>query len=494
MANRQSHKGILNALKVFEKLTKEARIENEKLRQFETFQSTVVTAPLHSGRRFKTTNLHKSNTKPRHDDETEVTADETASDPNDSFSLSSSCHSTSHYPKRHCVFPMQLVEDDDRSCSSSSSMHELLDENFPPDITEWNILRILGEGEFGQVVQVARKTHTDRGNNRSYALKMLSKYQILCDDRMSDIVAEKMLLCEAGSHPFIVNLRAAWQDADSIYILQDFLQGGELYSLMLNNDDACHSVASPCQLVRRAFPEHQAQFYAACIADALNHLHSICRIVYRDLKPENVLLDSNGYPVLIDLGLAKRLSVDNEYETRTLCGTPHYVAPEQIEGTGHSFGVDHWALAVLTYEMLTGLHPYDEWDGTDNFALYDSIALNDYLPIASEGILVSAKVRDWIDQILVKDPKKRLGSCIQPSSCRSGLQTHEWLSSIDVAALRCHKIRAPWKPELKNDHDAGHFDDWESTASGMSKLFVNQKSAPSLTAREQAMFKAFDDA
>jgi serine/threonine protein kinase len=188
------------------------------------------------------------------------------------------------------------------------------------------------------------------------------------------------------------------------------------------------------------------------------------------------------------------LSVDNEYETRTLCGTPRYVAPCQIEGTGHSFGVDHWALAVLTYEMLTGLHPYDEWDGTDNFALYDSIALNDYLPIASEGILVSSQARDWIDQILVKNPKKRLGSCIQPGSCRSGLQTHEWLSSVDVEALRYHTLAAPWKPELKNDSDAGHFDDWESKPSGMSILSNNRKSAPSLTVREQALFKAFLDA
>ena len=248
---------------------------------------------------------------------------------------------------------------------------------------------------------------------------------------------------------------------------------------------------------RKALPEKNVQFYATCIADALDYLHSRkCNIVYRDLKPENVLLDDQGYPMLIDLGLAKLLPEENDYRTYTLCGTPGYVAPEQIEQSvnGYSFGVDHWSLGVLVYEMLAGNHPFDEWDGTDQMALYSSIVDDSYLALPSDcdAIIIGHEARDWVDQLLVKDPNQRLGcrsrSDDTAAASKTELLSHSWLSGMDVAALRRRAVKAPWVPTLLGFQDSTNFEDWDHLDS------IVQTHYPKLTAREAKLFAAFDDA
>ena len=358
---------------------------------------------------------------------------------------------------------------------------------FPADANEWNLVKILGQGNFGQVWQVDRK---DMEDDRSYALKMLSKYQIVCDGEVDCVIAEKRLLLLVNEHPFVTKLRAAWQDDNLIYFLQDFVQGGELFSRMLDKEkqalnESQNSVWAP----RKAMIEPHVQFYIACIADALHYLHSK-RICYRDLKPENALLDELGYPVLIDLGAAKLLPPECD-RTFTMTGTPRYVAPELVSGSGHSFGVDHWALAVLAYEMLTGEHPFDDWDMENEMLLFEAIAEADYKPLSSE-YSISDQAKDWIDQLFVKDPAQRLGASVaninvNDTRKKSDLLTHPWLMGLRMQQLRRRAVLAPWRPRIANHHDSSFFDDWDHLPP------VVQTSYPALTAREAAKFEPFDD-
>lgn len=360
---------------------------------------------------------------------------------------------------------------------------------FPTDVNEWKLVKILGEGNFGQVWQAERKD-LDADDDRSYALKMLSKYQMVCDGEVDCVIAEKRLLQLVNEHPFVTKLRAAWQDENLVYFLQDFLQGGELFSLMLDKEKQQLQTGRDSLLApRKAMPETNVQFYVACLADALHYLHSK-RIVYRDLKPENALLDGQGYPVLIDLGAAKLLPADCE-RTYTMCGTPRYVAPELVAGSdGHSFGVDHWALAVLAYEMMTGDHPFDEWEAEDEVLLFEAIAEAEYKPLPST---ISDKAKDWIDQLLVKDPVKRLGEKTAAESSKnkddkqkSELLTHPWLAGWRMSKLRRRAVKAPWRPKVADHHDSSFFDDWDHLDP------VVQTNYPPLTAREAASFDPFD--
>jgi serine/threonine protein kinase len=439
--------------------------------------------------------------KLRSDDETEVTVDESC-EFSDSFSLSCSSLSSSSHRSHHRwlhsaagahnsnsvtklpSFPFELEEDDSSSATSPSS-HIASTTHLSTNVEDWDLVKIIGEGAFGQVFQVERKCINEsfHDDNRSYALKMLSKYQLVCDGQVDVVIMEKKLLQRASQHPFVVKLLAAWQDENLIYLLQEFVQGGELYSLMLGDDDPKVSRGDALP-PRKELPEQNVKFYAACIAEALHYLHSKCNIVYRDLKPENVLLDDRGYPLLIDLGAAKLLTDDSEYQTYTLCGTPRYVAPEQLAGSGHSFGVDHWALAVLVYEMLSSVHPFDAWDGTDEVSLYNSIVDDSYPSLPH---FVSQNARDWVDQLLVKDPIQRMG-CSLSKNDRSDLQLHPWLSEMNVAALRRRAVRSPWVPTLLNLHDSTHFDDWDHLDPVVSTNY------PKLSVREAALFDAFDHA
>ena len=446
--------------------------------------------------RFCPHNLNRIHMK--RDDETEVTVDETVGDLNESSSTFSLSSSSLHFPttSTHCKWhgskDLYELKEYSEPSNDASFSSEALDESFARDINEWNVLRLLGEGAFGQVVQIKRKS-SQEPSGRCYALKILSKYQILCDGQIDDVIRENWLLKEASSHPFIVKLRASWQDAHLIYMLQDFIQGGELYSLMLHSEYDSFCFDSDRLPMRRALPERQVQFYTACIADALHYLHRTCHVIYRDLKPENVLIDRDGYPVLIDLGLAKRLEEESEYETRTLCGTPRYVAPEQIQGLPYSFEVDYWALGVLVYEMLTGLHPFDYWHGCDDIELYNSVTSEDYR--AFDATPISDDAKDFVNGLLKKDPSHRLGCYIGMISdlpTGSFVQEHRWLSTVEVRELLKRNIPAPWIPELENSEDAGMYDDWSSSFN-LSESLLYQKHVNSLTAKEQEKFNAFDD-
>ena len=164
---------------------------------------------------------------------------------------------------------------------------------------------------------------TTRGSRKPYALKMITKRQVIEAGQVKGVLREKQIMASI-EHPFILPLNGSFQDADFLYLLLPVHQGGELFNVVHTND-------------RDGLDNDASQFYGACILEALGYLHAR-NIVYRDMKPENALIDKDGYCIMVDFGFAK-IVVDKTY---TLCGTPEYLAPEIIMSKGHDKAVDYW--------------------------------------------------------------------------------------------------------------------------------------------------------
>ena len=242
-------------------------------------------------------------------------------------------------------------------------------------------------------------------------MKMLRKATLKIRDRLRTRT-ERNILVEI-EHPFIVKLKYAFQTSGKLYLIMDFLRGGDLLS-RLNGDVM--------------FTEEDAKFYLAEVASALLHLHSL-GIIYRDLKPENILLDVEGHIMLTDFGLSKislnsvmnndndkvnsqYLSVPNKYENAfSFCGTIEYMAPEIITGNGHSYTADWWSFGVLMYEMLTGQLPFE---GQNKQDIMDQI-LKVKLPMPKH---FSPSAKLLIRQLFKRNPNSRLGNGSQTQSSK----------------------------------------------------------------------------
>lgn len=198
-------------------------------------------------------------------------------------------------------------------------------------------LTVLGAGTFGRVSLVQHKT-----TKEVYALKALIKAEIVMHKQQSNVVQEKNVMIQSN-HPFILRLYTTFKDATKLYMLLEFVQGGELFSVI-------HTARSD------GVPPASAKFYGAGVLLGLVYLHSK-DIAYRDMKPENCLVDKDGYPKVVDFGFAK---VIKNSKTFTLCGTPEYLAPEIVLGRGHDKSVDYWAFGILLYEMIAGYSPFSD--------------------------------------------------------------------------------------------------------------------------------------
>ena len=301
----------------------------------------------------------------------------------------------------------------------------LEDTKFDLNISEFDMISTIGTGTFGRVY-LARHTTT----SKYYAMKVLKKVEVVRLKQVEHITSEKNIL-SVISHPFIVNLFGAAQDTKNLYMLLEYVIGGEVFTHL-----------------RRAgrFPPDVSRFYGAEIVLALEYLHSL-DIIYRDLKPENLLLDNNGHIKITDFGFAKKV----EDRTWTLCGTPEYLAPEIIQSKGHGKAVDWWALGILIYEMMAGYPPFF----SDNpFSIYEAILAG---KIAFPSHFDSS-AKDLIRNLLNADLTKRIG-CLRNGP--ADVKKHKWFKSIDWDALLARQIPAPIVPVTTSPGDTSNFDQYE---------------------------------
>lgn len=248
----------------------------------------------------------------------------------------------------------------------------------PTTITDFEILKVIGKGTFGKVLQVQHKETGD-----IFAVKVLKKKSLEKKHMVRNTKTERRIL-ESINHPFIVSLKYAFQTADKLYLVLDYFTGGELFF----------------HLNKERFTIDRARIYCAELVLALGCLHEN-GIIYRDLKPENILLDEDGHVRLCDFGLSKdELPADGQ--TQTFCGTPHYLAPEVINRESYGKEVDWWSLGTLLFEMLTGLPPF--YDSNIN-KMYVKICTNELkLPAG-----MSPACKSLLRGLLEKNPRKRLG-------------------------------------------------------------------------------------
>jgi len=201
-------------------------------------------------------------------------------------------------------------------------------------LTDFEALDTLGTGTFGRVLLVKHKLEDKTSPKAYYAMKVLNKAQVVKLKQVEHINNERSILAK-GPHPFTVDLFSTFQDSKNCYMLMEYAQGGEIFSHLRK---------------ARRFPVDVARFYISLLVLSITDLHSK-DIIYRDLKPENLVLDADGYIKITDFGFSKHIP---DGRTWTLCGTPEYLAPEIIQSKGHGKPVDWWSLGVLMYEMLAG--------------------------------------------------------------------------------------------------------------------------------------------
>ncbi|KAK9451156.1 kinase-like domain-containing protein [Limtongia smithiae] len=326
---------------------------------------------------------------------------------------------------------------------------------------DFEILRLLGKGTFGQVYQV-RKKDTDR----IYAMKVLSKKVIVQKKEVAHTIGERNILVRTATtdSPFIVGLKFSFQTPTDLYLVTDYMSGGELFWHLQKEG---------------RFPEARAKFYIAELILALEHLHNH-DIVYRDLKPENILLDANGHIALCDFGLSKANLASND-TTNTFCGTTEYLAPEVLlDDQGYTKMVDFWSLGVLIFEMCCGWSPFY---ADDIQQMYKNIAFG---KVRFPKDALSTEGKSFVKGLLNRNPKHRLGAIDDARE----LKRHPFFDDIDWDLLVQKKVPPPFKPHLTSETDTSNFDPEFTNASTSNTTRLLQGSTP-LSPTLQANFQGF---
>jgi len=291
------------------------------------------------------------------------------------------------------------------------------------DMSQFDVGVTLGTGSFGRV-----RIATHKETSGVWAIKMLKKCEVVRLQQVEHMLSEKAILAVLD-HPFIVTLGGTFQDELYLYMVLEFIVGGEFFTHL-----------------RKAgrFPNETARFFSCQIVMIFEYLHEQ-DFIYRDLKPENLLLDSLGYIKITDFGFAKRVA----HKTYTLCGTPEYIAPEVLLNKGHGKPVDWWTLGILIYEMIVGQPPFcDE----DPMGIYQKILAGKiYFPKYFDK-----NAKALVKKLLTADLSKRYGNLKDGSD---DILKHKWFSSLDWQKLEKLEIPAPYKPTMKDETDVSNFED-----------------------------------
>lgn len=312
-----------------------------------------------------------------------------------------------------------------------------------PRLDSFIMIKVIGKGSFGKVFLVREKL-----SGEMFALKVLRKDNIIKRNQVEHTRTERSVLGYV-KHPFIVGLNMAFQSKDKLYFVLDYCAGGELFFHLGKLGK---------------FPEARACFYAAEITLAISYVHEL-DIIYRDLKPENVLLDARGHVRLTDFGLSKEGISNSSSGANSFCGTPEYLAPEILNRQGHGRAVDWWSLGALLYEMLTGLPPFY---CRDRERLFEKIRRSD---LAYPRYLSNCAIL-LLRGLLTRDPRRRLGS--GPTDA-DDIKAHPFFADIDWEKLRNGEIPPPWNPNISGSLDTSQFDK-EFTSMPISPSSLQQNS------------------
>ncbi|XP_077834057.1 serine/threonine-protein kinase N1 isoform X5 [Macaca mulatta] len=328
----------------------------------------------------------------------------------------------------------------------------------PLTLEDFKFLAVLGRGHFGKVL-----LSEFRPSGELFAIKALKKGDIVARDEVESLMCEKRILAAVtnAGHPFLVNLFGCFQTPEHVCFVMEYSAGGDLM-LHIHSD---------------VFSEPRAVFYSACVVLGLQFLHEH-KIVYRDLKLDNLLLDTEGYVKITDFGLCKE-GMGYGDRTSTFCGTPEFLAPEVLTDTSYTRAVDWWGLGVLLYEMLVGESPFP---GDDEEEVFDSI-VNDEVRYPR---FLSAEAIGIMRRLLRRNPERRLGSSERDAE---DVKKQPFFRTLGWEALLARRLPPPFVPTLSGRTDVSNFDE-EFT--GEAPTLSPPRDARPLTAAEQAAFLDFD--
>jgi len=278
-------------------------------------------------------------------------------------------------------------------------------------------LKVIGRGSFGKVFKVQKKD-----SNEVFAMKVLNKADVAERNEVTHARAENSILRKLNC-PFLVHMHYAFQTSDKLFFVMDYVNGGELFFHLQKEGK---------------FSEDRVRFYVAEIVIGLEYLHSM-GIIYRDLKPENLLLSAAGHIIMTDFGISKEGLSCTDDRTSTFCGTPEYLAPEVLKQEQYSKAVDWWSLGTLMFEMLSGLPPF-----------YTEDVQNMYFNIINTKLSMpkgtSEATQSLLSGFLEKDPNDRLSDPIK-------IKSHPFFAGIDWEKLYNKQIAPPYIPPVKDKMD-----------------------------------------
>ncbi|XP_066295534.1 serine/threonine-protein kinase N2-like isoform X6 [Branchiostoma lanceolatum] len=317
---------------------------------------------------------------------------------------------------------------------------------------------VLGRGHFGKVLLAEYKN-----TGELFAIKALKKGDILARDEVESLMCEKRIFEAANSmrHPFLVNLFACYQTKGHVCFVMEYASGGDLM-MHIHSD---------------VFSEPRTVFYAACVVLGLQFLHEH-NIVYRDLKLDNLLLDSEGFLKIADFGLCKEGMAYGD-RTSTFCGTPEFLAPEVLTETSYTRAVDWWGLGVLIFEMLVGESPFP---GDDEEEVFDSIVNDDVrYPrfLSTEAIAVMRR-------LLRRNPERRLGSTERDAE---DVKKQPFFRNVNWDDLLMRRVKPPFVPTIKHSEDVSNFDEEFTTE---EPILTPPREPRHISGDEQEMFKEFE--
>lgn len=292
-------------------------------------------------------------------------------------------------------------------------------------LDDFKMLKVLGKGTFGKVM-----LGRDKATGNVYAIKLLRKDVILEKEEVEHTLTENRVL-QSAKHPFLTELKFSFQTEDRLIFVMEYVNGGELFFHLSRE---------------RVFSEPRSRFYGAEITLALKYLHEH-KIVYRDLKLENLLIDAEGHIKITDFGLCKQ-DVSFQDTTKTFCGTPEYLAPEVLEDNDYGHGVDWWGFGVVLYEMLCGRLPFynREHDVLFELILTEPVKFPARLTEVAKSIL---------NGLLEKKPERRLGGGVRDAE---EVMAHQFFELINWNDILHKKIPPPFKPTIRDEEDVSYFD------------------------------------